>query len=130
MQPYVVPAPIPHWRGDYFSGAFRLRSRVWNQVLNNGAGGWEPGPYTDLTGYTGIFQVRLTEDQTTIDATGTVTVLDQVALCGAVRYSLEGPDTQALAGLYFFDVQMTDTAGKPRTIIAGQIDFHRDVSRV
>lgn len=128
MQPYTHPITV--YRGDYFSEAFRIRSRVWNQVLNGGQGGWEPGPYRPLTGWSGIFQVRTTPDDTAIAASGTVTLMDQNVLPGSLTYALDAEATATLNGaVYVYDVQLTDETGKPRTFLAGQVTVIKDVSR-
>lgn len=128
MQPYQQD--VTSWRGDYYAAAFRVRSRVWNPMLNNGTGGWEPGPYKDLTGWTGDYQLRDDPDTTTAAATGVVEILDQVTYLGGVRYHLPGTAVVDLAGPYFYDVQLTDPDGNPRTFVAGTHTFDKDVTRV
>lgn len=128
MRPYAKDLEL--YRGDYFVQTFRLRSRVWNPALNAGVGGWEPGDYRDLTGWTGLFQIRKNADDVTALANGVVTILDQTLFKGSVQYSLEGPAAAELpGGKAYYDVQLTDTSNKPRTFIAGAVNVIKDVSR-
>lgn len=128
MQPHNEDFTIK--RGDYFELTFRIRTRVWDPNLNGDAGGgWVPGDYRDLTGWTGKFMLRQAQDDVAPAVTGTVTIANQSTLKGGVTFSFEGDDTQALLGDYFYDVELTNELGKPRTFWDGKFTFGKDVSR-
>ena len=128
MQPHVEDFTLP--RGDYFGLPFRIRTRVWDPTANGDAGGdWVAGGYRDLTGWTGLFMIRLHEDDTAVAVTGTVDILDQVAVKGGIHFWFEGADTQGLVGEYRYDVQLTNELGQPRTYLSGTFTFTKDVSR-
>lgn len=118
--------------GDYKEIFFRVRDRVFN----SGTGEWEPGSYRNLTGYTILSQVRLTEDDPTPLLTFTSTLGNQaepVNGTGSVLLKLTGTQTGGVSRTTTkakWDVQMTDPAGDPATYIAGDVTFVKDVSRV
>lgn len=128
MKPYQHDIEI--YRGDTFELFFRVRTRVWNPALNGGAGGYEPGPYRDLTGFAGTSQVRSTADAVDPAALDfTVTIADQITTTGGVLVRATPALTAALvisAGVY--DVQLADGTDK-FTYIKGGVTVDPDVTR-
>lgn len=121
----MKPAPldIDVYRGDFWSLFFRVRKRDAAGVLIG---------YEDLTGWTGISQIRETEDSVALLAEIMVTFSDQVAYPGGVLLSMSGTVT---SGLNFlkpakWDVQLTNTLGEPNTFLKGNATLDKDVSRV
>ena len=118
-------------RGDTFELFFRVRTRVWNPALNGGAGGYEPGPYRDLTGYTVTSQFRSSEDAADPALTFTCTLTNQTTTPGGVLVRATPAQTAALtifAGGY--DVQLA-TAGMVDawTYIEGTVTVDKDWTR-
>lgn len=120
-------------RGDTKTIFFRVRERVWNSAANGGAGGYLPGPYRDLTGWTVLSQIRETTESAEPTATFAPTLSDQVAVPGGVTLKLAHTITATMTlpiGGGVWDVQLTDAAGDVHTYIAGAVTFEKDVSRV
>lgn len=128
MKPY--PHQIDVYRGDYFYDTFRVRHRVWNPAYNDGRGGWGPGPYRDMSGWTGNFQIRATPDSATVMGQGQVFVIDQTEILGAIQFSMEADQTELLVkGDAVYDVELTDPDGRPHTFLAGIARIDPDVTR-
>jgi hypothetical protein len=131
MIPY--PKDIKVRRGDTKRIFFRVRERVWNPALNGGAGGWEAGPYRDLTGWTVLAQIRETTESAEPTATFTTTLSNQTTTPGGVELKLAPAVTAAMtlpAAGGGWDVQLTDLAGDVHTYIEGKVTFEKDYSRV
>lgn len=131
----MIPAPVDITirRGDTKIVFFRVRERVWNPAANGGAGGYLPGAYRDLTGWTILSQIRETTESASPAATFTATLSDQVAVPGGVTLRLPPATTAGLTlpvGGGVWDVQLTDTVGDVHTYLAGAVTFEKDVSRV
>lgn len=128
MEPY--PKQIKVYRGDYFYDSFRVRHRVWNPAYNDGLGGWGPGPYRDMSGWTGNFQIRATHDSEAVMGQGDVFIIDQGEILGGVQFSMEHTETESLIrGEAVYDVQLTDPDGRPHTFLAGVALIDPDVTR-
>jgi hypothetical protein len=142
MVPYAQTIEI--YRGDYYSQMLRLRQRVWNPILKNGQGDWAPGPYRDLTGWSGIFQIRTQPDQISPAGVGTVTIMDQVQTVGGVTYSIPGTVTQNLEpdpnyappgedpgnflwGWMYYHVKLIDPSGNDYTFLAGTVKLVKGI---
>lgn len=126
MKPYKKNIFI--YRGDYFEEWFQ----VCESVFNPATGKYEIGPGRDLTDWTGIFQIRETDDGPLL-MEGTVVFDDQTdeATRGWVAFVLEAGQTAEVDSTWkVFDVQLTDDLGKPRTYREGGIEMDTDVSRV
>lgn len=82
----------------------------------------------DLTGWTALSQVRKTPTSDNIEATWTI---DELGSDGMVSMYLSGPETQPFAALkeLVSDVQLTDTAGDPETVLTLVIQAAQDVTR-
>jgi hypothetical protein len=48
---------------------------------------------------------------------------------GIVEFELSAVQSDQSPGVYFYDVQMTDGAGKIRTVASGQYEFLQDVTK-
>lgn len=92
--PYTQQITI--YRGDTFTQMLRLRQRQWNPLLNQGQGGWMPGAYRDLTGWSGGFQIRTQPDSPAAAATGVVTIMDQTTTPGGITYTMSPAQTATL----------------------------------
>jgi hypothetical protein len=118
------------YRGDTYELFFRVRTQVWNPLLNGGAGGLEPGPYRDLTGFTGAAQFRSSPDAVDPpELIFTVTIVDQLVTLGGVLVYASPAQTAAIAisaGVY--DVQLSDGVDK-WTYIKGAVAVDPDVTR-
>ena len=124
----MIPAPhnITIKRGDTFSLFARARDKVWDAI----EGEYVPGPYKDLTGWTGLCQLRETEDSATIVATATITLGNQVTVPGSFFMTMSKTITAAITvvtGVY--DVQFTTGAGEDYTYVGGTWQLSKDVSR-
>lgn len=131
MQP--VSQDISIYRGDAFDFYFRIRYRVWNPALNGGLGGYEAGDGVDLTGWSGLAQIRADEDAGSTLGVFTITFANQADMNtrGGVLLTLTGAQTQALPATGgVWDVQLTNTLSEPRTFYKGAVTVTKDVSRV
>jgi hypothetical protein len=121
---------IEIYRGDTFELFFRVRTRVWNPALNGGLGGYEPGPYRDLTGFTPKAQIRSSAGAADPPALEFVCSLsNQTTTPGGVLVRATPALTEALvidAGVY--DVQLSDGTDK-YTYIKGAVAVDPDVTR-
>ncbi|QEM40917.1 MAG: hypothetical protein [Phage AS32] len=114
-------------RGDSFSKFGRVRTKVWDAV----AGAYVAGPYRDLTGWTGLAQVRETHDSTTVLFAITVTLGDQVAAPGSFFLTVAPEltaDQTVLSGVW--DLQWTTNTGDVLTYVGGSVTLDKDVSRI
>lgn len=116
--------------GDTKELFFRVRERTFNA----GTGLYEPGAYRDLTGCTVLAQVRATtEGAVLLTFESTLgNQADPVDGKGAVYLLIDAVDTATvtrtvLSGVW--DCQITDSAGKNYTFVAGAVVFTKDVSR-
>jgi hypothetical protein len=125
VKPYAQDIEV--YRGDFFSFFFRVY-----RVNPDGS----QGAYEDLTGWTGLAQIRASENDASVIATFTFTPANQTTFPGGVLLSLDETVTETftLAGqatsgkLGVWDVQLTNTLGEPNTYIKGAVMLEKDVS--
>jgi len=88
-----------------------------------------PPTARNLTGWEALSQVRKTPTSETIEATWTI--VGTLGTDGMVNMYLSGPETQPFAALkeLVSDVQLTDTAGDPETVLTLVIQAAQDVTR-
>jgi hypothetical protein len=125
----VIPAPvnIAFVRGDSYSKFGRVRTKVWDAT----AQAYIPGPYRDITGWTGLAQVRATVDTATVLFEFTVTVGNQETVPGSFFLTAAPAVTAALTTLAgVWDLQWTTDTGEVYTYAAGTVTLTKDVSRV
>lgn len=136
MIPAVVPIKLT--RGDLHRMGLRIRTKVWDPDANDGAGGYVPGPYRDLTGCSVLAQVRKTTEDTTVLGAWTATILDQndAATKGKVRLEMPHAVSKLLPltndktkEIWVYDVQIEDPSGEPETYIGGPLRVIGDTSR-
>lgn len=84
----------------------------------------------DLTGWTAFAQVRKTAPAATVEAEWEIANAP-LGSDGLVKLYLSGPDTQPFAAIQNLvsDVQLTDPAGDPETVLTLVIQAAQDVSR-
>lgn len=83
----------------------------------------------DITGYS--FKLTLDPDKNPIDASGNVYVLTGSiidAANGIVGFSPSAVEADQL-GTFFYDIEMTDGAGKIRTIEKGKYKYLQDITK-
>jgi hypothetical protein len=122
----VQPAQcdIQVYRGDYFEMTLRLREGVFNN------GGYTPGPYLVLTGWTPKAEIRANQDANVALATFVAVILDQTATPGGVHLSLPSAQSALLAiSSAVWDVQLTDPQNRVYTYLRGTVTITKDVTR-
>lgn len=84
----------------------------------------------DLTGWTATSQVRQTPTSEEVLATWTITN-EPLGTDGTIHMKLLGTETQAWSALknVISDVQLTDPAGDPTTILRIELTVNQDVTR-
>lgn len=114
---YLTPAPLDiiAYQGDPFGIEVTVTDQA-DVVL-------------DLTGYSGLMQVRtdVADLQPVIAATGTVTITD--AANGVLEAVISQSDMADLAGVYRYDLQVTDGTGAIQTLLAGRFTVTQEVTR-
>jgi hypothetical protein len=123
----MIPAQcdISLYRGDDFSLLVRLRSSIWDNYQQK----FVPGPYVNLTGWTGKAQVRPSEDSPTVITEFQVIVLDQTQLVGGVQLMLADEQSSLITVGGTWDMQLTDTTDWVATYLKGNIILIKDVSK-
>lgn len=83
----------------------------------------------DLTGYTVLSQVRQTA--TSADILATWELVGTLGDDGIISMRIDGPDTQTWSAIKTMvsDIQVTDTAGDPETVLSLVINAAQDVTR-
>lgn len=118
-----APYPLEIYQGDTFELPIRLREVSSGGVL---------GDYLDLTGSTLKAQIRGTEAGSVL-AEFAVTVEDQtsVATKGRATLTLIHDVTLLLtdAATALWDMQVTDSGGKVRTLLRGEVTITGEISR-
>lgn len=104
----------------------RKRGDTYADVINITSG----GAPLDVTGYT--FLLTVDPEKAPVDNTNNVyqltgTILD--AANGKVEFAPDATQANQL-GSFFYDVQMTDGAGRKRTILAGKYKYVQDITKV
>jgi len=98
----------------------------WTFTLKDAA-----GLPINITGYSFLLTVDPDEDPTSaannlFQLVGTI-VGDP--LDGVVQFSLSTLQADQVPGVYWWDLQVTDSAGKIRTAAKGQFEFKQDVTK-
>lgn len=127
-----APYNIEFVRGDSYSLFGRVRTKVWDSAANDGVGGYVPGPYRDLTGWTGRAQVRASLVTTTVLFSFTVELGNQVTTPGSFFIKAVPADTENLSDLQLkgvWDLEWTSPTGEVVTPIGGSVTLEGDVSR-
>lgn len=88
------------------------------------------GAAVNITGFSFLLTVDPTEDPTTsagnlFQLTGTITN----GPGGVVQFGMTTGQANQTPAVYFFDLQMTDTAAKIRTVAKGKFEFHQDITK-
>ena len=118
-------------RGDTFRRVVRLRERVWNPALNDGAGGYEAGNYIDLTGYSAPkAQFRETKLDVAVTVELTCTILTQSGgTLGGIRlYAADTLTRNMDKDKYVWDLELLNPAGDRDTYLTGVINNTLDVT--
>jgi hypothetical protein len=119
---------IEIYRGDAFSFFFRVA--MYDPVTKAKTG------YEDLSGWTGVAQIRASRDAASPLASFVVTFANQASYTGGVLLTLSSTTTSALnlgnnidSGVIgSWDVQLTNTLGEPNTFIQGSVTLTKDVT--
>lgn len=110
---------IAIYRGDDWSLPLYIRSTD------------EPPVYQNLTGWTGLSQIRVSADSAVVVATITVTILNQVTALGGILLSIDKLITAGInIDLGVWDLELTDAAGETSTYLRGGVEVTKDVSRI
>lgn len=124
----MIPAvhDIKIKRGDTYSLFGRIRDKVWDGVTQT----YIAGPYKNITGWTGLCQLRANEDAVDISAVGTITLGNQTTVPGSFFMTMSKTVTAALTGASgVYDIQFTTPAGEDYTYVGGKWTLLKDVSR-
>lgn len=81
------------------------------------------GSPVDISGWTITFTLKRDRPQSTPDLQVTANITD--AAGGIAEIQLASADTQDLAGLYYYDIEV-DTGNEIRTIMKGVVPFEQD----
>lgn len=88
------------------------------------------GAAIDITGYT----FRMTVDPSRFPDTAannlfTISGTITDAASGAVEFAPTALQADQTPGVYWYDVEMTDTLGRIKTIVTGKFVFEQDISK-
>ncbi len=108
---------ITRRRGDTYADEFTLKSKATGLPIN-------------LTGY--AFTMTVDPSAAPVDAAGNLfslagTIVDAAA--GRVEFAPSAVQADQTPGTYFYDVQMTDGAGRIRTVAAGKYKIVQDITK-
>jgi hypothetical protein len=109
---------ITRKRGDTYGDVFTLTDKANNQPLN-------------VAGYTGIV-MTLDDRVNPADTSTQVYQLAATVLGPTSAGKIEFAPTLAQAdrvGRFFFDIQLTDPAGRIRTVMAGRYTYLQDITK-
>lgn len=112
------------YQGDNFSKTFRFGSRP-----SSG----EDIVYWDLTGWTGLSQIRAKAKSEDVLASLTVVIGSNQTdpdFAGYVFVSLSNTDSTNLPRRCFWDLELTDADGYVRTLLAGEVAVTREITRL
>lgn len=124
----MIPAVsnIKFVRGDSYSKFGRVRTKVWDGVQ----GIYVPGPYRDLTGWTGLAQVRASVDSATVLFEFDVELGNQGTTLGSFFIKALPEYTKDLTVLEgVWDLEWTTSTGEKLTYASGTVELIPDVSR-
>ena len=118
-------------RGDDYRLKVRVRSRVWNPALNGGEGGYEPGPYINIAGWTGKAQARADADDAGAPLVEMTVTIDanQVANTGTMFIEMADTQTATIPDGAVWDLELVDTAGEKHTYMSGKMKVKKDVTK-
>lgn len=107
---------IERKRGDTYANEFVIKSKTTGNPIN-------------LTGYAFVLTVDPSNAPT--DATGNLFALTgSIVDAAAGRVAFAPSELQAdRIGSFYYDVQMTDAAGKKRTVASGKYKFTQDITK-
>lgn len=105
--------------------ALKFKFQIMDRDLDLPA---DPPVARNLTGWTALSQVRKTATSATVEAEWEI---DTLGSDGIVRMYLSGPVTQPWTAIKTLvsDVQLTDPAGDPETVLTINLQVAQDVSR-
>lgn len=115
-------------RGD----SYELFGRAQTKVFNSGTGLYEPGPFRDLTGWTGRAQARVAIVTTSVLFSFDVTIGNQSTALGTFFLSALPAYTKNLTDAQLkgvWDLEWTSPDGKIITPVGGTFELDPDVSR-
>ncbi len=124
----MIPAPhnITIKRGDTYSLFARARDKVWDAI--NGV--YVPGDYKDLTGWTGLCQLRASEDAVEIVATPAIVLGNQGTTPGSFFMNMTAAQTAGITVIQgVYDIEFTTPAGEVYTYLGGTWSLSKDVSK-
>jgi len=107
---------ITRRRGDTYADPVQVTSQATKSPVN-------------VTGYTFVLTVDLKQSPTT--SANNLFVLTGVitdAANGIVEFAPTAAQTDRI-GKFYYDIQMTDSAGRLRTIDSGKYTFQQDISK-
>lgn len=107
---------IERKRGDTYADEITVKSKKTGQPIN-------------ITGYTFLLtvaSVKAPVDTTTKVFQLTGTIIDAAA--GRVGFAPTESQADRL-GKFYYDIQMTDAAGRKRTILEGEYKFVQDITK-
>lgn len=85
----------------------------------------------DITGFT--FKLTVSEDKDPTDQVNeqfTIVGIITLATAGTVSFAPTITDTDITPGIYFYDIEQTDVAGKIKTVIKGRVRIIQDITKV
>lgn len=107
---------ITRYRGDTYADEFTIRNKTTGLPVN-------------ITGYNFLLTVNTVRDPTN-------TATQQYQLVGVIVSAVEGrvefAPTALQAdrlGLFYYDVQMVDGAGRKRTVVLDEYDYVQDIGK-
>lgn len=113
---------IEQYQGDTLVLPMRVRALNSNGSL---------GAYYNLTGWTAAAQVRLKSGNTIVQSLTVVIDSDQTANPGLLVISATAAQTGAwTTAAMIWDLQLTDTSGQVRTVVAGAVRVTEDVTEL
>ena len=103
-------------RGDTYADEFLVKSKATGRPI-------------DITGYTFLLTVDPSKVPTS-DATNAYQIAGTIlsATDGRVEFA-PSPVQADRVGVYYFDVQMVDGAGRKRTIDSGKYKYEQDITK-
>ena len=111
----TVEVDLERRRGDTFADRFTLKQ--------NGAA-------LDIAGAT--FLMSVNSEKTPADTANQLYQVTGVivdAAGGIVEFAPTTGDADQTPGTYFYDVQMTDSGGAKRTVVAGKLKYIQDITK-
>lgn len=89
------------------------------------------GAAVDITGFSFKLTVSLDKDPTDqVNEQFSITGVIGVAASGTVSFAPTVVDTAITPGIYFYDIEQTDVAGRIKTVIKGRVKIIQDITKV